>query len=167
MRHGLTAALSAGVLLLTAAGTDRTETAGESFAPALRKLLPGYTSLEYTNAFTCRILDRSNAELGKLHLEDAERFPRRNGYGGTIEIGIVTDSSGRIIGVVPGRNRETPAYLARLDRMKFFRLWNSLTLEEAEKKKVDTVTRATFSSGAVITGVRNAAKTALDPEPEK
>lgn len=49
--------------------------------------------------------------------------------------------------------------------MKFFRRWNGLKLAEAAEKKVDTVTRATYSSRAVIAGVRNAARTALAPKP--
>ena len=162
--------------LLRAAGTLRFATAGTKgngpsldvpaeFRTGLLKLFPTCESVTAADAFTYRLLDGSGKELGKLHLEDAARFPRADGYGGSIEVGVVTGADGRIAGALPGKNRETPAYLARLSRMKFFCRWNGLKLAEAAEKKVDTVTRATYSSRAVIAGVRNAARTALAPKP--
>lgn len=154
------------VLLFSTAGSAP-ETAGDdsdSYRTGLVKLFPGYEKAEKSGPFTYRLLDAAGKELGRLHLEDPEAHPRKRGYAGTIEVGVVTSPDEKIAGVVVGKNKETPSYLKRLDRQQFFQRWNGLKLSDAAKKEVDTVTRATYSSEAIISGVRNAVQTAVPAE---
>ncbi len=163
-------ALSAVIVLLftaSGAGSVNGEVSGvESFRPALAKLFPKYAKAQEATPFAWRLFDADGKELGVLHLEDAEKYPRKDAYSGTIEVGVVTASDGKIAGVVLGKHQETPSFIARLDRQKFFQRWNGVTLAEAQKKKVDAVTRVTYSSEAIISGVHSAALTAF-PEDKK
>lgn len=156
------------VLIFSTAGSapESVPQEADSYRASLGKLLPGYEKAEKSAPFTYRLLDASGKELGKLHLEDAEKHPRKQGYADTIEIGVVTSPDEKIAGVVVGKNKETPSYLSRLERQRFFQRWNGLKLSEAAKQQVDTVTRATYSSEAIISGVRGAALTA-SPEEKK
>ncbi len=135
--------------------------APETYHTGIKEILPAFENSRQENEFTTLLLDRSGKILGRLNLEDTGRYPRKTGYGGEIEVGVITDPSGKIIGVVTGTHNETSSYMKRLGNLKFFQRWNRLTLKEAAEKKVDAVTRATYSSEAIIHGVQSAAKTAL------
>lgn len=78
------------------------------FRTGLLKLFPACESVTAADAFTYRLLDGFGKELGKLHLEDAARFPRADGYGGSIEVGVVTGADGRIAGVLPAKTAKRP-----------------------------------------------------------
>ena len=83
---------------------------------------------------------------------------RKTEYAGPIPVALCLGSDGRIIGVLTGPNQETPRYLRMLEKKGFFERWNGMTLEEAAERQVDAVTRATYSSDAILHGVRQAAK---------
>ena len=80
------------------------------------------------------------------------------GYSGATPLFIAVDKSGKIVGVAPAANAETPQFWKRLTDAKFFKAWKGLTLQQAASKKVDAVTGATFSSNAVIQTVQATAK---------
>lgn len=106
-----------------------------------------------------RVKDSSGKPLGTLYVETIGDSERRKGHAGTIEVAILADTRNRVAGVLIGRNRETPAYLNRVRKSGFLKSWNKLKLEEVSDKQVDTVTRATYSSGAILAGVRKLAAT--------
>ena len=54
-----------------------------------------------------------------------------------------------------------------LKKKKFFERWNGMTLEEAAERQVDAVTRATYSSDAIIHGVRRLAPGPMELSREK
>ena len=51
------------------------------------------------------------------------------------------------------KNQETPKYYAKVKKA-FQDVWNGLKVKDAQKKQVDAVTGATFSSEAVIKNVQ-------------
>lgn len=118
------------------------------------------------------VRDRSGRKLGTLYLEKIDDSQRKMGYGGTVEVAILTDSRDRIAGVLLGKNEETPGFISRLVNAGFLARWNGLTLSEAANRKVDAVTRATYSSEAIKHGVRKLAESesgsaAAGDSPEK
>lgn len=82
------------------------------------------------------------------------------GYNGPVplEIKVV---NGKIAGIRPLPNRESPGYFRRLIDADFFNRWNGLTLKQASEKEVDACTGATYSSHAVTETVKKAAKSRL------
>ena len=80
------------------------------------------------------------------------------GYSGPTPLFIAVDKGGKIVGVAPAANAETPQFWKRLTDAKFFKAWKGLTPAQAATKKVDAITGATFSSKAVIQTVQATAK---------
>lgn len=99
------------------------------------------------------------------------------GYNGPVPVEI-TITDGKITGVEPLENSETPGFFKRVTDSGLLESWNGLTPEEAKEKEVDAVTGATYSSTAIIENVRlglanykpakeKPAKTETTPKPEK
>ena len=80
------------------------------------------------------------------------------GYNGETPVLIALDKKQVILGVYPLPNVETPGYARRVDDAGFYKSWNGLTVKQALKKKVDTVSGATFTSTAVARSVEAALK---------
>lgn len=81
------------------------------------------------------------------------------GYKGETPVLIAFDKKQIILGVYPLPNVETPEYARRVAYAGFYKSWNGLTVKQALKKKVDTVSGATFTSNAVARSVEAALKT--------
>ncbi len=82
------------------------------------------------------------------------------GYNGPTPVEI-TVVNGKITGIKPLPNRESPGYFRMLLNSDFFKSWNGLTLQQAVKKPVDAVTGATYSSRSIIENVRKGAANQL------
>jgi len=124
----------------------------------LKHYFPNYGSLERTAPAAYRIKAENGDMLGTLYLETVSDDGRKMGYAGTIEIAVAVDADGRTAGVLIGKNQETPSFLRRVAKAGLLKKWNGKTLKEIPDLKVDAVTRATYSSNAIIDGVRNLAK---------
>jgi Na+-translocating ferredoxin:NAD+ oxidoreductase RnfG subunit len=81
------------------------------------------------------------------------------GYNGETPVLIAFNAKKVIIGVYALPNSETPGYAKRVKDAGFYDNWNGLTVKKALKKKVDTVSGATFTSSAVARSVEAALKT--------
>ena len=81
------------------------------------------------------------------------------GYAGETPIMIAFNAKKRIAGVYLLANQETPKFVQRVKQTGYFNNWNGLTVKKALKKKVDTVSGATFTSRAVAESVRAALAT--------
>ena len=81
------------------------------------------------------------------------------GYNGETPVLIALDKKQVIIGVYALPNLETPGYARRVADAGFYNSWNGLTVKQALKKKVDTVSGATFTSRAVEQSVQAVLKT--------
>ena len=62
-------------------------------------------------------------------------------------------ANGKVVKVEAQGNRETPRFFNRVRNM-LLDAWNGLTVSQAKKQEVDTVTGATYSSRAVIATVQ-------------
>lgn len=76
------------------------------------------------------------------------------GYGGPIPAALFLDEENRVTALRILDHSEDEDYLAAVEEEGVMAAWNGLTPEQARLKKVDTVTGATLSSGALIQSVR-------------
>lgn len=141
---------------LLAGGAELPE-AAKPFAGDLARELKDAAEFSELEPGVYAVRGKDGKTLGKLYLEKGVDDKRRFGYAGTVEVAVFVDNDDRVAGVLIGKNQETPSYLRRVRDAGFLKSWNSLKLEDVPGREVDTVTRATYSSSAIRTGVRNLA----------
>ena len=78
------------------------------------------------------------------------------GYAGETPVMIAFNAKKKITGVYLLANQETPKFVQRVEQTGYFNSWNGLTVKKALKKKVDTVSGATFTTRAVAQSVQAA-----------
>lgn len=123
----------------------------------LKRIYPTYSRVEYERDYVFSIHDADGKTLGTLYLETIPDGEREFGYAGTIEVGLIVGPDRKVAGLVTGKNAETPGYLNRVKRA-LDQSWNGLELKNVPEHKVDAVTRATYSSSAIIVGVKKLAQ---------
>lgn len=128
------------------------------FKREVKILMPSVAKFQSTAKGVCTLLDAKGQKTGTLLLELIPDEKRKMGYAGTIEVAVLLDRSGKIAGVLVGKNQETPGFLRRVRNKGFFASWNGKTLKDAAKTKVDAVTGATYSSNAIKAGVQQLLK---------
>lgn len=95
------------------------------------------------------ILGKRNKIIGYI----AYSKPASNGiegYAGETPLMIAFDENHRIIAVKMLRNNETPSFVNRVTQAGLLNSWNGLNISEAQQKKVDAVSGATYTSTGVI-----------------
>lgn len=97
---------------------------------------------------------RGSTLLGFL-MKSAPYSDQISGYMGTVPLLIALDAEGRVCRVVPLENNETPAFFAMVTSSGLLEVWNGKGLAEAVAAEVDAVSGATYSSRAIIQGVRS------------
>lgn len=128
------------------------------FKREVKILMPSVAKFQSTSKGVCTLLDAKGQKTGTLLLELIPDEKRKMGYAGTIEVAVLLDRSGKIAGVLAGKNQETPGFLRRVRNKGFLASWNGKTLKDAAKTKVDAVTGATYSSNAIKAGVQQLLK---------
>ena len=81
------------------------------------------------------------------------------GFNGETPVMIALDANKKIVSVTLLDNNETPGYVSRVIKAGLLKSWNDMKVNKALKKKVDTVTGATFSSKSIIETVQATLKT--------
>ena len=81
------------------------------------------------------------------------------GFNGETPVMIALDANKKIVSVTLLDNNETPGYVSRVIEAGLLKSWNDMKADKALKKKVDTVTGATFSSKSIIETVQATLKT--------
>ncbi|MBR4489961.1 4Fe-4S binding protein [bacterium] len=71
------------------------------------------------------------------------------GFGGNLRVVVGISPDGKIAGVELGENYESVGFIERVRDEGFFKKWNGLSVEEAAKADVDTVSGATMSTTAI------------------
>ena len=153
-----------------AAGVAELPEAVKHFSPDMMKIMPEAAGVKPARQGSYTIQDKEGKAIGTLYLEQISDDDRQMGYAGTIEVAVLFGADGKVAGVLLGKNQETPSFLNRVRAAKFLEQWNNLKMNEIPRKDVDTVTGATYSSGAIRTGVRKLAESYLSDagkEPEK
>lgn len=153
-----------------AAGVAELPEAVKHFSPDMMKIMPEAAGVKPARQGSYTILDKEGKAIGTLYLEQISDDDRQMGYAGTIEVAVLFGTDGKVAGVLLGKNQETPSFLNRVRAAKFLEQWNNLKMSEIPRKDIDTVTGATYSSGAIRAGVRKLAESYLSEagkEPEK
>ena len=81
------------------------------------------------------------------------------GYNGETPLMVALDAKQKVKCVVLLPNNETPGYLQRVVDAGLLKQWDGMKVSKARKKKVDTVSGATFSSRSIIETLQAALKT--------
>lgn len=71
------------------------------------------------------------------------------GFGGNLRVVVGISPDGKIAGIELGENYESVGFIERVRDEGFFKKWNGLSVEEAAKADVDTVSGATMSTTAI------------------
>ena len=72
------------------------------------------------------------------------------GYNGETPLMIALSPKKKVMSVTLLENRETPGYLQRVVNAGLLKSWDDMKVKKAAKKKVDTVSGATYSSRSII-----------------
>ena len=72
------------------------------------------------------------------------------GYNGETPLMIALSPKKKVMSVTLLENRETPSYLQRVVNAGLLKSWDGMKVKKAAKKKVDTVSGATYSSRSII-----------------
>ena len=72
------------------------------------------------------------------------------GYNGETPLMIALSPKKKVMSVTLLDNRETPSYLTRVVNAGLLKSWDGMKAKKAAKKKVDTVSGATYSSRSII-----------------
>ena len=137
------------------------------FQEKTRELMPRAARFRESGGQSWEILDDSGGEIGTLHQERISDSERQSGFGGTVEVALVTGADGKIVGALVGKNQETPGFLRRVVASGFLKRWNGMTAKQAAKADVDAVTGATYSSNAISHGVKTLAKSIAAANPAR
>ena len=71
------------------------------------------------------------------------------GFGGNLRVVTGISPDGKIVGTELGENYESYGFIERVRETGFFKKWNGLSIEEAAKADVDTISGATMSTRAI------------------
>lgn len=80
------------------------------------------------------------------------------GYAGETPLLIALDTHKKVTSVELLKNVESKGYVQKVQKAGLFDQWNGLTIKKARKKKVDTVSGATYTSKSVIESFQAALK---------
>ena len=83
------------------------------------------------------------------------------GYAGETPLMVALDMKDRVIGITLLENSETPGYLNKVLQSGLLKSWDGMKARKAAKKKVDTVSGATYSSRSIIETLQAALKQIL------
>lgn len=124
---------------------------------AIAKAFPNVKSVKKADKWT-EVYDGNKTLLGyAVYSKPASDGIK--GYNGETPVLIALNTKKVISGVYLLTNSETPKYEQRVSAAGFYNNWNGLTIKKAKKKKVDTISGATFTSRAVAQSVQAALET--------
>lgn len=131
----------------------------------IKAVIPDTVTMREIDAGHAVLLDANGAECGSAwEIADVRRRPK--GFRGRINVTLIIGSDGKVAGVLPCANDETPRFFQRVLNSGLFQRWNGMNKAEAATAPIDAVTHATISSSAVITAVRDLAARADGGENE-
>ena len=94
------------------------------------------------------IFDKNSENIGRvLYTKPDENSI--DGFGGSLRVVVGIDKTGKIAGVELGENYESVGFIERVRNEGFFKKWNGLSVADAAKAEVDTVSGATMSTRAI------------------
>lgn len=121
---------------------------------AVVKAFPTVKSLKKKGGWT-EVYDAQSKMLGYVVYSKPASDTIR-GFNGETPVVIAFNTKKVITGVYALPNMETPKFAQHVQETGFYNNWNGLTVKKAKKKKVDTVSGATYTSRAVALSVQAA-----------
>ena len=121
---------------------------------AVVQAFPTVKSLKKNGGWT-EVYDAQGKMLGYVVYSNPES-DTISGFNGPTPVVIAFNTKKVITGVYALPNRETPKFAKMVQDAGFYNNWNGLTVKQARKKKVDTVSGATYTSRAVALSVQAA-----------
>ncbi len=113
---------------------------------------PKVKSIKKTDKWT-EVYDAQNQLLGyAIYSQPASNGIK--GFAGETPVMIALNLKKKITGVYLLPCVESPNFVQRVRDAGFFNQWNGLSIKKAKKKKVDTVSGATYTSRAVAQSVQ-------------
>ena len=113
---------------------------------------PKVKSIKKTDKWT-EVYDAQNKLLGyAIYSQPASNGIK--GFAGETPVMIALNLKKKITGVYLLPCVESPNFVQRVRDAGFFNQWNGLSIKKAKKKKVDTVSGATYTSRAVAQSVQ-------------
>ena len=94
------------------------------------------------------VFDKNSENIGRV-LYTRPDETGIGGFGGFLRVVVGIDPKGKIAGVELGENYESHGFIERVRGEGFFKKWNGLSVEEAAKADVDTISGATMSTTAI------------------
>ena len=94
------------------------------------------------------VLDASKKLLGRVLYAKPDETSVA-GFGGNLRVVVGISPDGKIVGIELGENYESHGFIRRVRETGFFEKWNGLSVEEAAKADVDTISGATMSTTAI------------------
>jgi len=94
------------------------------------------------------VFDTAKNQLGKVLYAKPDETSIA-GFGGNLRVVVGISPDGKIAGIELGENYESVGFIERVRDEGFFKKWNGLSVEEAAKADVDTVSGATMSTRAI------------------
>lgn len=76
------------------------------------------------------------------------------GFKGDVPLVIVTNKEYQIEGIKLLPNRETPVFVNKIKKFGLLKKWNGINVENANNYNIDAVSGATYTSRAIIKGVK-------------
>ena len=116
---------------------------------AAKKIFAATESFE-KNGSECvfNVSDASGNMLGRVLYAKPDETSVA-GFGGNLRVVVGISPDGKIAGIELGENYESYGFIERVRDEGFFKKWNGLSVEEAAKADVDTVSGATMSTTAI------------------
>jgi Na+-translocating ferredoxin:NAD+ oxidoreductase RnfG subunit len=122
---------------------------------AVQDIFPSATSFTHNRLGAMDVYNTHGNKIGSALL--STDYSQQYGYGGKVPLLIGVDDSLTITKITLLPNNESSDYIEAIYGDAFIGKWQGVSLEEATQLQVDIVTGATYTSEAVLAGVRNTA----------
>ena len=124
-------------------------TAAQEYINDISALLPKFSSFGKKVKNSIELLDKEKKVIAYLRVAPDKKYERKEGFNNHINTAIVFSTEGKILGVVIGKNEETPRFIEKIRDAGFMKRWNGKTSEQAKKMNVDSISGATWSCEAI------------------
>lgn len=130
---------------------------------AVQDIFPSAAAFERNRHDAFDIYNGNGNKIGSALL--STDYSQQYGYGGKVPLLIGINDSLTITQITLLPNNESSDYIEAIYGEEFIGKWQGVSLEEATQLRVDVVTGATYTSEAVLAGVRNTAASIVQTDP--
>lgn len=129
---------------------------------AIQELFPKAADFTENRLGAYDVLGNENNKIGSALL--STNYTKQFGYGGIVPLLIGIDNELIINKIILLPNNESGDYIQAIYGDQFIGIWQGVSLKEAMQLDVDVVSGATYTSHAVIAGVRHTASAVMQSD---